>query len=202
MDGNLTRRWRREQRVHYVESGFAFQTGTCRRNGLSSWYYRPPAALRLVAFGALTTAIGFLPLDAASGPDIPLPGAAAPALARLFTPPHVPEGTYQVAVLDEGIVAALRRVREALPPGVRTGNPPGAWRAESLDPLDAFGRAGTYDRAKLAQLYWGRHVTVVRGPIERDGRVVGALTLVSPHPDPTLTRLEPGTLAILLRTGG
>jgi hypothetical protein len=141
-------------------------------------------------------------LDALRGPKIPLPGAAAPALARLFTPTHVPDGTYQVTVQEQGIEGALGRVREALPAGVRLGTPPGAWHARSLDPLDAFGRAGAYDRAKLAQLYWGRKVSVVRDPIERDGRVVGALTLFSPYPDPTLSRLEPGTLAILMRTGG
>jgi hypothetical protein len=141
-------------------------------------------------------------LGALSGPGIPLPGAAAPALARLFTPTHVPDGTYQVTVQEEGVEDALSRVREALPAGFRLGTPPGAWHARSLDPLDAFGRAGAYDRARVVQLYWGRKVSVVRGPIERDGRVVGALALLSPYPDPTLTRLEPGTLAILMRTGG
>jgi hypothetical protein len=131
-----------------------------------------------------------------------LPGAAAPALARLFTPSHVPDGTYQVTELNVGVKDSLDRIRQALPAGYRLGTPPGAWQAETLEPLGAFGRAGGFDRARLAQLYWGRQVSVVRGPIERDGRVVGALTLFSPYPDATLTRLEPGTLAILMKTGG
>lgn len=174
----------------------------CRVDGLSSWCSEASATLLLVAVVALSTAIAPGALGAMSGPEVPLPGVAAPELARLFTPAHVPEGTYQVAVLEDGIAGALGRVRAALPAGFRTGDPPGAWQAVLLDSLDAFGRAGTYDRARLAQLYRGRTVTVVRGPIERDGRVVGALTLFSPYPDATLTRLEPGTLAILLRTGG
>jgi hypothetical protein len=149
---------------------------------------------------ALMAAAGSL-TGAATSPGFQLPGTPAPQQERLFTPRHVPEGTYQVTVLKEGIEQAVRRVGEAMPPGFRMGKAPGAWRAQSLDPLEAFGRAGTYDRARLAQLYWGRPVSVVRGPIEHDGRVEAALTLVSPYPDPTLTRLEPGTLAILLRTG-
>jgi hypothetical protein len=156
----------------------------------------------VLAVIALTTAADPFNLAALAGPEVPLPGAAAPALARLFTPSNVPIGTYQVTVLKEGVRDSLDRVRQALPAGYRLGTPPGAWQAERLDPLDAFGRAGAFDRARLAQLYWGRKVSVVRGPIERDGRVVGALTLFSPYPDATLTRLEPGTLAILLRPGG
>lgn len=130
-----------------------------------------------------------------------LPGRPAPELARLFTPLSAPDGTYDVTVLGEGIEEAIDRVRRALPVDFRMGTPPGAWKAERFDPLDAFGEAGIYDRAKVAQLYLGRKVSVARGPIERDRRVVAALTLFSPYPDPTLSRLEPGTLAILLRTG-
>ena len=173
----------------------------CRLGDVSSCRWSPPAGLLLLAVSALITGAAPWAINALEGPGIPLPGAAAPALARLFTPSHVPDGTYQLTVQKEGLEDALGRVRQVLPAGFRLGTPPGAWQAESLDPLDAFGRAGTYDRARLAQLYWGRKVSVVRGPIERDGRVVGALTLFSPYPDPTLTRLEPGTLAILLKTG-
>jgi hypothetical protein len=155
-----------------------------------------------MAVVALATSAAPCNLDALAGPDVPLPGAPAPALARLFTPSHVPDGTYRVTVVKEGVEDSLDRIRQALPPGFRLGTPPGAWEIEVLDPLDAFGRAGGFDRARLAQLYWGRKVSVVRGPIERDGRVVGALTLFSPYPDATLTRLERGTLAILMKTGG
>ncbi len=139
--------------------------------------------------------------DLAARLEIPLPGEPAPELGRLFTPQSVPAGTYEVRVLKEGIDGAPGLVRRSLPPGFQLGTPPGAWQVEKLEALDAFGRAGTYDRARLAQLYWGRKVLVVRGPVERDGRVVGALTLFSPYPDASFTRLEPGTLAILLKTG-
>jgi hypothetical protein len=159
---------------------------------------------------ALCWAVGILGLiasawtigaGAAAPTDFRLPGVPAPELARIFTPRHGATGAYQVTVLREGIEGALRQVRGALPPEFRFGTPPGSWQTQRLDPLEAFGTAGTYDRSRLAQLYWGRRVIVARGPIERDGRAAGALTLLSPYPDPTLTRLEPGTLAILLKTG-
>ncbi len=154
----------------------------------------------LVALTVLLAATWALRADAAE-PGIPLPGAPAPRLARLFTPAHLSNAAYEVMVLKEGIADAVRRVRDALPPEFRLGAPSDAWQARALDPLEAFGTAGPYDRPRLAQLYWGRPVLVARGPVERDGRVVGALTLLSPYPDPALSRLEPGTLAILLRTG-
>jgi len=68
-----------------------------------------------------------------------------------------------------------------------------------MDSLEAFGTAGLYDRSKVARLYAGRRVSVVRAPIERDGRTIAAVTLISPYPDATLTRLEPGTMVIVLR---
>ena len=130
-----------------------------------------------------------------------LPGVAAPELAKLFTPRNAPDGAYQVTVVEASLFRALDLIRRSLPPGYHLATTAGAWRAVWLDPLDAFGRSGSYDRAKVAQLYLGRKVQVARGPVEREGRVVGALTLFWPYPDATLTRLEPRTLAILLRTG-
>ncbi|HEX7487143.1 MAG TPA: hypothetical protein VF332_13400 [Vicinamibacterales bacterium] len=137
--------------------------------------------------------------NAAAGAEVRLPGAAAPQLGRIFTPRHVPDGAYDVKVLKEGIEGAMRLVMEALAPEARPGEPSGTWQVQHLDPLEAFGTAGVYDRSKVARLYAGRRVSVVRGPVERDGRVVAAVTLISPYPDPTLSRLEPGTLAIMLR---
>jgi hypothetical protein len=67
-----------------------------------------------------------------------------------------------------------------------------------MDPLQAFGEAGSYQRTTVARLYGGLKAKVVRIPIEREGRTVAAVTLVSPYPDPTLSRLEPGTMAIVL----
>jgi len=47
----------------------------------------------------------------------------------------------------------------------------------------------------LVQLYGGRRVTVQRGWREADGRLE-SVTLVTPYPDPTLTRLHSGTMVI------
>jgi len=134
--------------------------------------------------------------------DIQPPGTPAPSLARLFTPRQAPDGAYTVTVLTEGIEGALANVKRVLAPDAVAGNPPGSWQVQSLDPLEAFGTAGTYDRSKVARLYAGRRVSVVRGPVERNGRVRAAVTLISPHPDATLSRLEKGTLVIVIRVAG
>jgi hypothetical protein len=180
-----------------------------RREALSSQRSKPSSWLVLAllpAVGAMMAAAA-IALQAAGQPaafsngGIVLPGRPAPELARLFTPRVAPAGTYQVTVLGGGAGDAVRQVTAAMPAGCRLASAPGAWQAEFLDPLDAFGRAGDYNRARVARLYLGRKVQVIRGPIERDGRTVGALTLFSPYPDPALARLEPGTLAILMRPG-
>jgi hypothetical protein len=139
---------------------------------------------------------------AAEGQNLEPPGTPAPALARLFTPLQAPPGTYTVTVLPEGIEAALPLVKKALAPDAAAGNPPGSWQVQSLDPLEAFGTAGVYDRSKVARLFTGRRVSVVRGPVERDGKVVAAVTLISPYPDATLSRLEKGTIVIALNVVG
>jgi len=124
-----------------------------------------------------------------------------PAFARLFAPPHPRVGRYEVCVSADPLTALV--------------DPD--WPIETTGPLDAFGLAGTYNRAALVRLYGGRPVQVAFGwrrmegrigrsldrPIDgqADGTVDGtfeSLTLISPYPDPTLTRLEPGTLIIRL----
>jgi hypothetical protein len=35
----------------------------------------------------------------------------------------------------------------------------------------------------------------------RQGRSIASVTLISPYPDPTFSRIEPGTLVIVLRLG-
>ena len=67
--------------------------------------------------------------------------------------------------------------------------------SEQLEPLDAFGAAGSYDRAALARLYAGKRVRVARGWIEYADRFE-SVTLLSPYPDGSLTRLLPGTMVI------
>jgi hypothetical protein len=81
------------------------------------------------------------------------PVSCDPVLAAMFTPvrPHV--GRYEVCTASEPLGEA----------------------SDALEALDAFGAAGTYDRARLARLYGTR---------------------ISPYPDATLSRLLPGTLEI------
>ena len=100
-------------------------------------------------------------------------------LAALFAPARPQLGRYEVCTTREPLTVLAR-------PG---------WLTETLPPLDAFGGAGAYDRAALSRLYGGRRVIVARGWIE-EGHRFEALTLISPHPDATLTRLLPGTLVI------
>jgi hypothetical protein len=77
--------------------------------------------------------------------------------------------------------------------------PPGAWQPKSVLPFDAFGQMGRYDRWTLARLYGARRARVARGPRGSEGQVTESWTLISPYPDPALSRLEPGTLLIVLR---
>ena len=64
---------------------------------------------------------------------------------------------------------------------------------------DAFGTAGRYDRSRLARLDGARRPRVARGARRAADGVVEAWTLISPHPDLDLQRLERGTLLVVLR---
>jgi hypothetical protein len=105
----------------------------------------------------------------------------APALADLFTPPRPIVGRYEVCTTAEplGALAAAGTTIEA------------------VDPLDAFGTAGPYDRFALVRLYGATRAQVVRRWIDR-GTELESQTLISPYPDPGLTRLMPGTMIISL----
>lgn len=76
---------------------------------------------------------------------------------------------------------------------------PGAWAAHTAGAFEAFGKAGAYDRTTMARLYRGRQVKLVRGPRAVGGRVTESWSLISPYPNPAVTRLEPGTLILVLR---
>jgi hypothetical protein len=102
-----------------------------------------------------------------------------PVLKALFTPARPQLGRYEVCTTREPL-AALARPQ---------------WRTEMVPPLDAFGAAGSYHRAALSRLYGGRRVSVARGWTEHGDRFE-SITLISPHPDVTLTQLMPGTLVI------
>ena len=71
---------------------------------------------------------------------------------------------------------------------------------ERLEALDAFGAAGAYDRARLAQLYAGRRVAVLRG-WKRTADGLESVTRLSPYPDSTLAVLRQGTMVIRWRSG-
>ena len=108
------------------------------------------------------------------------------ALTTLFTPARAELGRYEVCVTPAPLDVAAA---ETAAGGMQLA------AIETVNPFDAFGAAGTYDRAALARLYVGRQVRIARGWAQRSDRFE-SVTLVSPHPDRTLSRLEPGTMAI------
>jgi hypothetical protein len=109
-----------------------------------------------------------------------------PAMTALFTPPQPPLGRYEVCTTGEAIetVTAAGAADQVHYGGV-----------EALESLDAFGRAGPYDRSRLARLYGGTRVRVVHG-WRATPDAFTSVTLLSPYPDPSLSRLLPGTLEI------
>lgn len=137
----------------------------------------------LATFGVLTCQLVVVGL----GVDL---GRPDEALTRLFTPRAVPAGMYFVyrsARPLEAIVADLR-AQDPVPSA-------GAWQPTRPEAHGAFGQEGIYDRARLARLFNGKRVTVVRGSIRREGRTV-AYTLISPYPDPTISAILDGTMVI------
>jgi hypothetical protein len=103
-----------------------------------------------------------------------------PVLTRLFTPVHPRLGRYEACSSGQPVAALAPR----------------GWTIAGRSPLDAFGGVSIFfDRSKLTRLYGGRRANVARG-WQLDGSRFESVILVSPYPDPTLTRLEPGTLVI------
>ena len=119
----------------------------------------------------------------------------APGFVRLFAP-AAHGSAYQASVSADGLDAVLM----SLAGDASLVRSPGAWAPQMQPPLDAFGRSGAYDRWKLARLYGSRQPRVARGARNVGGGIVESWTLVSPYPSADLTRLEPGTLRIVLRT--
>jgi hypothetical protein len=140
---------------------------------------RARRAALLGALGALAL-VGFARPDARARTQNDPPVLDCDSVLKaLFTPARSQLGRYEVCTTREPLAALVRP----------------EWRIETLPPLDAFGAAGAYDRAALSRLYGGRRATVARGWTEHGGRFE-SITLISPHPDATLTRLMPGTLVI------
>src|SRR6185503_5516004 len=75
-----------------------------------------------------------------------------PALTALFTPRHPRVGRYEVCTTTDPLDEVAAGVY-----GPRYGP------SELLEPLDAFGAAGAYNRGALTRLYAGKRVRVARG---------------------------------------
>jgi hypothetical protein len=131
------------------------------------------------------------PFDSAQGKQ-GRPWREAPEYVPLFAPSAHREN-YRAYVsplgLDETLTALM-----ADPAVQRLA---GAWEPKTMIPFDAFGRTGSYNRWKLAGLYGSRRARVARGPRVDHGRTESWM-LVTPYPDPSLQRLETGTLIIVL----
>ena len=109
-----------------------------------------------------------------------------PAFTALFTPIRPTLGHYEVC-------ASEARIEET----IADGRPEGRHytEPERIDALDAFGAAGSYDRAKVAKLYGGLRPTVAHG-WRKTAEHFESITLISPYPDASLSRLRDGTLMI------
>ena len=128
-----------------------------------------------------------------------LPPAAAgwqvaPAYVPLFAPSGPRAAAYHTYVSPLGLDALIARL--ANDPSLL--RPPGSWTPTRVTAADAFGQTGSYDRSRLARLYGSKRAVVARGPRATATHPTEAWTLVSPYPSPDLTRLEPGTLLIVL----
>jgi hypothetical protein len=115
------------------------------------------------------------------------------ALERQFTPIAAPDGAYVVSTTDTPISQLAADLKRLDPSPA-----PGAWQVTHLEAHEAFGQAGLYDRFQLAELFGGQRLSVVRGSLAA-GAYRTAYTLISPHPDGTLSRIVHGTMVIQVR---
>jgi hypothetical protein len=119
----------------------------------------------------------------------------APEFLPLFAPVAPRSAAYTIRVADADLDVVLGLLQQD--PALLRG--PGAWEVRPQAPLDAFGKGGTYDQWKLARLYGAERARVARGARSDGRRVIESWILISPYPDPTLEKLERGTLLIVLR---
>ena len=112
--------------------------------------------------------------------------ACDPMLASLFTLPRPEIGHYDVCTRSDSLETVTAEGRTA---GIQFGE------VDAVEPLDGFGSAGAYNRFALVKLYGGIRVRVTRG-WRQVGDRFESVTLLSPHPDASLTHLEPGTMVI------
>ena len=150
-----------------------------------------------------TAALVVLALSAAAAqaPPLRLPQGLphwreAPEYLRPFAPAGSRAGAFHIFVSPDDLDTALNRLN--IEPAVHPG---GMWVPRPVPPLDAFGQGGTYDRSRVARLYGAARPRVARGTTIVDG-TREFWTLISPHPDAALERLEGGTLLLVLRYDG
>jgi hypothetical protein len=106
--------------------------------------------------------------------------------------PRAHQSEYRAFVSNSALDDVLLRIGAAQP------GPPGAWRPESVPPLDAFGSSGRYNRFYLVRLYLGNRPRMAHGPwAAAEG--LEFWTLVSPYPNAALDAVEPGTLLLAMR---
>jgi hypothetical protein len=151
----------------------------------------PPAAAFAVVF--LLSLAGPVRAGGCVAGNTPSLGQARPDLARLFTPLTAPAGVYAVSTTTEAVGALASALKACDTTPVE-----GAWAPTRQEAHEAFGQAGIYDRARLAQLFGGRRLTVIRGSLARASEL-DAYTLISPYPNAALDRIEPGTMVIVVR---
>jgi hypothetical protein len=145
----------------------------------------------------LTAILLLLGLAQGSAAGQPFPAGVwreAPEYLPMVAPSGPRGQAFRTFVSPLDLEAVLTRMD--MTPGLMS--PPGAWQPRPLLPIDAFGQAARYDRWRMARLFGARRTQVARGPRGADGRVTESWTLISPHPDPALERLQPGTLLIVL----
>jgi hypothetical protein len=154
---------------------------------------RPGSTIGMMRLAVRTGMLALaMSLRVSAAEPLPEVGMYDLALTRLFTPLSTPEGTYRVYRSPQplGEMAAALSARDPHPA-------PGAWKVTTLEVQEAFGTIGRYDPFRLAELYGGRRVTVVRGALVADDGRRRAYTLISPRPDETLSTLVPDTMVIV-----
>jgi hypothetical protein len=132
---------------------------------------KPPAVCSV----AVVAILGF----AAPPPAADQRPGCDPAFAARFAPRRPLLGRYELCS-DPRPLAAVA---------------PAGWAVMALDPAEAFGSVGPYNRTALARLYGAARARVARGWTQTADRFE-SLTFISPHPNAALTALEPGTLVI------
>jgi len=145
----------------------------------------------------MAAAVAVVWLSAAIGGAVPPVAAGwqdAPAYLPLFAPSGPRRAAYHTYVSPLGVDALIARL--ASEPSLL--HPPGSWAPTAVIAADAFGQTGAYDRSRLARVYGSKRAVVARGPRGQAAHPTEAWTLISPYPSADLSRLEPGTLLMVL----